>query len=45
MLAKLQHHLHALLLALGLVAPQAQPLRIDPAEQERLRREACRRRR
>ena len=31
MLAKLQHHLHALLLAFGWGAPRAQPLRIDPA--------------
>lgn len=44
MLAKLQHHLHALLLALGLVVPQAQPLRISQAEHERLRREARQRR-
>ncbi|ERI51177.1 hypothetical protein ACIGFL_08795 [Pseudomonas sp. NPDC077649] len=44
MLAKLQHHLHALLLAFGWGAPRAQPLRIDPAEQERLRREARQRR-
>jgi hypothetical protein len=42
MFAKLQHHLHALLLAFG--RPQAQPLRIDPAEQERLRCEARQRR-
>ena len=44
MFATLQHHLHALLLALGLVAPQAQPLRIGQVEQDRLRREARRRR-
>ncbi len=44
MLAKLQHHLHALLLAFGWGASQAQSLRIDPAEQERLRREARQRR-
>lgn len=44
MLAKLQEHLQRMLLALGLVAPQPQPVRISQAEQHRLRREALQRR-
>lgn len=43
MLIKLQEQLHHLLMALGLIAPPAQPVRISQAEQERLRREAGRR--